>query len=203
MREKLDSYAHDTVVWIYKDIQRTSLVDNIVKSYIDLTRSPEIKKLELRTEQLDTETQKKIFFEMLCFASFITSYLILKYVTHRKFFKKIVDEESAHFFNNRVRHYLEEICDSDSFSKIHDIGVTSIKPEIRVGPTEFLDSTKRLIEYAHAASQEKGKEIINFSKNVAKFLGREHYPLFEPLSASYTKPIIELAYGAMKGVFGH
>ncbi len=203
MLEKLDSRAHNTVVWIYKDIERSSIVNDICVGYLNITKSPELKHLQLDRETLDEETKNRILFEILCFASFLTSDIILKYVTTRKFLKKTVDEEAALLFNKNVKQRLNEICNTLGLCKIYDFGVISIDPEIKVGPTELLNPNVRLIEYAKVASQDRGKVLTIFSKNTAKFLALENYPLFEPLTASYAKPIYEIANRAMKGVFGY
>jgi len=126
-------------------------------------------------------------------------------VTTRKFFKIVVDEESAYYFNDRVCFHLNQICDDNGLSEIYDIDGTSINPNHKIifGQTELFNSTKRLTEYAQYASKEQGKEVIIFSKKLAKHLARENYPIFEPFTASFIKTTIGLAENAMKVVFGH
>lgn len=200
---ELDAKAHDTVILISKDIERLLLVDNIINSYLDLIKSKEIKRFKLKPDYLNSETRIRIFFELLCFSSFCTSYLITKYLTTGNFFRKTVDENAVYYFYDRVCFYVNEMSYDKKFHEVYELDGTKLDSarHIIFGPTIPLDAMKRLDEYSQYATIEIEKVFFIFSKKLAKHLALENYPIIEPYTASFVRPLVELTENVVKDIF--
>lgn len=117
-------------------------------------------------------------------------------------FKKKVDVNAAQYFYECVRETLKESCKLNDLSKIFDLGVTAIDPEITVGPTTLLNSDTRLEEYGQAALKgKKHQELRIYAKHLAITIGYENYPLFDSLTYQFIEPTIQIATIAMKASF--
>lgn len=184
-------------------IEKTELVKTVLTSMIQLGTSPGVKGLQVQIDKERAESvAAKLHFEVLCFASYWTSTLIVNYATTNSFFRKDVDLDGAQTFYKSIRTNLKKFCELNEFNTFFDLGVTKIDPEITVGPTEPLRSEKRLDQYEKIASKGSNMDTIKwYGKHLAMTFALADYPLFEPLALTFAEPTINIADIVMKEVF--
>jgi hypothetical protein len=197
MKYDLETYAQATIKFIVKGLNKTNLNNSIFTSLIEDADKFYVEVEEERVPDIVS----KMHFEILCFASYWTSYLIVDYVTTTSFFKKKVDIESAQIFYKYIRKYLKEVCISNKFDTIYDLGVKSISPSIEIGPTVLLNSDNRLNQYENAALKGNSEVFKIYSKHLAMTFALEKYPLFEPITYTFIEQTIRVAKISIKGSF--
>ena len=184
-------------------MQKSDLVGTFLTSLVELSyNQPDDENyIEVEDERVSS-VYEKTRFEILCFASYWTSTLISDYVTTRSLFQKKVDIEAAQFFYKTIKMYLEGMCKQSDFDKLYNLEIKSIDPTIQVGPSDLLNSNKRLNEYEKAALNGRNSDALKlYSRHLAMTFALEKYLIYEPLTFTFTEPTIMLSKIVMRDIF--
>lgn len=203
MKHDLDQCALRTINLLITGMKKSDLVGTFLNSLIELSnnQSNDDNCIEVEEERVSM-VYEKTRYEILCFASYWTSNLIIDHLTTKSLFQTKVDIEGAQYFYKNIKKYLKEMCKLCEFDKLNDLGIKSISPKIHVGLSDILDSDKRLIEYEKAAMTDKNNGSLKiYSRHLAMTFALEKYIIYEPLTYTFSEPTIMLSRIVMRDIF--
>ncbi len=203
MKHDLDQCALRTINLLVTGMKKSDLVGTFLTSLVELSYNQDNDEnyIEVEDERVSS-VYEKTRYEILCFASYWTSTLIIDYVTTKSLFQKKVDIEGAQYFYKNIKKYLKEMCNLCDFDKLYDLEIKSINPVIHVGPTNLLNSDKRLNEYEKAAINGMNSDSLKlYAKHLAMTFALEKYIIYEPLTYTFSESTIMLSRIVMKDIF--
>lgn len=203
MKYDLDQCALRTINLLITGMKKSDLVGTFLTSLVEFSYNQENDEnyIEVEDERVSI-VYEKTRYEILCFASYWTSTLIIDYLTTKSLFQKKVDIEGAQYFYKNIKKHLNEMCRLCDFDKLNDLDIKSINPTIHVGQTDRLNSDKRLNEYENAAKNGKNSDTLKiYSKHLAMTFALEKYIIYEPLTYTFSEPTIMLSRIVMRDIF--
>jgi hypothetical protein len=96
---------------------------------------------------------------------------------------------------------LMELCHTTGMSRLREIIVLAVSPEMEFGFGPPLDPVERLEQYRRRYVEERGSEIERFGMCVGMALNPPYAPVFGLIGMSFGKPLLYLSRAAMGHVF--
>jgi hypothetical protein len=200
-RVELEIKAKAAVLALIRCIDTDGLVAQICSSYVDFCKRPEAKSFTIKYRKTTEGVPLRVFFEIICFAAFLTTMETRNYVTIKKLFRKTIDRDSEDYFNGRLAIQLREQCQKMGMSRFDEIVLLSPPSDIKIRFGDPLDPMRRLAEYSACHEREPEATKQQFSIYLGKVFDPVNYYAFEGLWEAYEKVLVSIAEKVMAGVF--
>jgi hypothetical protein len=178
---ELDIKAKATVYSLERNLVHFNIVKGMLAHYKEFCEGSEAKKLSIKPRQITEGIELRLVFELLCFAVFITSRTVAKYIATRKLIVKKTNYPLVDYYNNRVSQHLTKLCQDLGMTKLREIVLISPPPHIKIKYGDSLHPLLRLTEYSKCHSTKKGSEVQHFGRHISKALDPYNYPILERL----------------------
>jgi|SRR3989344_1279640 len=184
----LDRLAADVVLGIDQFLFDQKIIDTILDTYRKVCRSDSTRRLDVLEKTITDEMVLRLRFECLCFSVFLACLQSSKYLSN---------QESIELFGSAIAAALIVHSKNTGMSKLHEITLVAIEPEITFGFGEPVDPLDRLEEYRTSLVNAQGSEVEHFGKWVGKALDPPNYPLFEIIGWNFGETLLHLSGAVM------
>jgi hypothetical protein len=198
---ELDVKAKATVFSLDRNLSQNSIIKEISDLYITFCESPKAKKLSMKPRKVTEGVELRLLFELLCFASFLTSQIIPNYVSTRKLLIKKTNYEFVRYYSGQVAKHLTIFCRDLAMTKLREIIFISPPPDAKIKLGDPLHPTARLTEYSECHAGKKESEVQHFAQHLSKALDPYHYLDLEALWNPQVTTLKKLTQRAMAEVF--
>jgi len=198
---ELDIKAKATVYSLERNIEHFNIVKGMLARYGKFCESSEAKKLSIKPRQITGGIELRLVFELLCFAVFITSRTVAKYISTRKLIVKKTNYELVDYYNKRISQHLAKLCQDLGMTKLREIALISPPPQIKIKYGDPLHPHLRLREYSKCRMTKKGSEVQHFGRNISKALDPYNYPALERLWSEEITALTKLVARVIAEIF--
>ena len=198
---ELDVKAKATVFSLDRNLDSSNIAKEISDLYLKFFESSEARKSSIKPREITEGVQLRVVFEVLCFAAFITSIIVPKYISTRKLIRKKVDYDLVNYYNARVAHHLLLLCQNLRMTKLRELVIISPPPEIKIKHGDPLHPIARLKEYSDSYGKKPGTETQHFGRELGKALDPYHYPSLEVLWPERVTALTKLAEKVLAEIF--
>jgi hypothetical protein len=198
---ELDVKAKATVFSLDRNLAQNSIVKEISDHYITFCESSNARKLSMKPRKVTEGVELRLFFELLCFKSFLASQIIPDYVSTRKLVIKRTNYELVHYYRGQLAKHLEKFCQDGGMTKLREIIFISPPPDAKIKLGDPLHPAARLTEYSECLAEKKGREVQHLAQHISKALDPYHYPTLEVLWNTQIMTFKKLAERVVAEVF--
>ena len=198
---ELDLKAKATVFSLDRNLESSNIAKEISALYLNFCESSKAGKLSIKPRQITEGVELRLVFEALCFATFIVSKIIPKYISTKKLIKKKIDYGLVRYYNARLARHLLQLCQDLGMTKLREIVIISPPPETKIKYGDPLYPIARLKKYSDSYSKKRGTEAQHFGRELSKALDPYHYPALEGLWQERVTALTKLAEKALAEIF--
>jgi hypothetical protein len=151
-----------------------------------------------KIEQSDID---RLFFEILCFATFQVVVRGVPENIKRKFPAETgpSDNGYARLFNQKFLERLDKFLTDRKITAVKELLVVRIKPAVKYGTGDSLNSARRMAGYLNAGSMEE--ELRIFSHCAGRAIDPRNLPITEIIGLCHTGMILDIISRTLKTVF--
>jgi len=190
--KELNRLADDVVFGIDHFLLDQKIVDTILDTYKNFCRSDNARRLAILEKPITDEMFLRLRFECLCFSIFFASLQSSKYLPN---------QESIELFGGAIAAALIVHSKNTGMSRLYEITLVAIEPELTFGFGEPVDPLDRLEEYRDSFVKARGSEVEHFGKWIGKSLDPPNYPLFDIIGGSFGEILLRLSDAVITHVF--
>jgi hypothetical protein len=198
---ELDVKAKANVFSLDRNLESANVVRKISDAYLRFCESSEAKKRSIKSRKITEGVELRLLFEALCFTAFLTTKISPKYIATRRLFLKKVNHELVRYYNARVARHLIKLCNDLGMTKLSEIVVVSLSPQIKIKYGDPLHPIKRIKEYSESQKKKGGAEAQHFSRNIGKALDPFNYQSLEALWRDQVTALRKLSEKVLSEIF--
>jgi hypothetical protein len=198
---ELDVKAKATVFSLDRNLESTNVVRKISDTYIRFCETSEAKKRFIKPRRITEGVELRLLFELLCFATFLTTNITPRYISTKRLIIKKVNYELVRYYNARAAQHLTKLCHDLGMTKLSEVVLISSSPEIKIKHGDPLHPMTRLKEYLECQAGKRGTEALRFGRNVGKALDPFNYQALETLWGELVKTLTKLTHTVLSEVF--
>ena len=198
---ELDVKAKATVFSLDRNLERNLVVKEISDTYLTFCQSPGAQERSIKARKITEGVELRILFETLCFATFLTTKRIPRYISTKGFIIKKVNHELVRYYNARTVQHLTKLCHDLGMTKLSEIVLISSAPEIKIKHGDPLRPITRLNEYSQSLGEKRGTETLHFGRHMGKALDPFNYRALASLWSEVVTSLTKLTDKVLTEVF--
>ena len=155
----------------------------------------------LKPRKIERSDIDRLFFEILCFATFnIVARAVPGYI--KRTFpaeNQVSDSRNVRYFDQKLLERLEEFVTTHKITAVRELVITKNRPTVKYGPGERLNPAKRIARYLNAGSIEE--ELRIFTHYAGRAIDPRNLQITEIIGLSHTGMILDIISKTLKAVF--
>ncbi|MBM4125049.1 MAG: hypothetical protein FJ246_08890 [Nitrospira sp.] len=196
----LSGYAKKTAALLVEEISQQNMTKSLWNSYEKVWKE-ELSRFGVQLRVMGPDDQTRLLFELMSFSVYlIMGQEVPKWIVQTRFvLGPRPDDKSIRYFNSILLQEIEKYVVSIGATKVREISIVAISPDLRFGPGEYLNCARRIASYVQSGSTKSA--VDTFAQYVACAVDPESYPAVKLIAVSYVGQIVDLARHVLAAVF--